>query len=146
MTTTEPTGLHWGFIGAGKMATALIRGMIRAGTAAPQAISASDPVEAARTQVASETGISVFDTNDQVAARSDVLILAVKPQSMGQVLAHLKPSVTAEHLVISVAAGVPLATIMQALGPQRRLARVMPNTPALIGEGAAGYCLGPGAR
>jgi pyrroline-5-carboxylate reductase len=137
---------RWGFIGAGRMATALIRGMIRAGTATPRAITASDPIEAARTALAAETGVAVVESNVEVAHRSDVLVLAVKPQSMPQVLQHLRPAVSDEHLVISIAAGVSLATIADRLGPDRRLARVMPNTPALIGAGAAGFCLGPKAR
>jgi pyrroline-5-carboxylate reductase len=145
MATRNTAEKRWGFIGAGKMATALIRGMIRSGTAAPGAIVASDPVEAARSALAAETGVSVHATNEPVAQASDVIVLAVKPQSMGQVLADLGSFVTAEHLVISVAAGVSLATLAAGLGGHERLARVMPNTPALVGEGAAGYCLGAGA-
>ena len=143
-TTASPH--RWGFIGAGKMATALIRGMLRAGTATPQTVFASDPLEEARATLAAETGATVFESNVRVAHKSDVLILAVKPQSMAHVLEHLRHVVTPEHLIISIAAGVPLATLRDGLGADRRLARVMPNTPALVGEGAAGYCLGPHAR
>jgi pyrroline-5-carboxylate reductase len=140
------TSLRWGFIGSGKMATALIQGMLRAGSAEAGAITASDPVEAARATLAAQTGISVTDSNRQVANESDVIVLAVKPQSMPEALATLRDVVTPEHLVISIAAGVSLATISAGLGAERRLARVMPNTPALLGEGASGYCLGPHAR
>ncbi len=136
---------RWGFIGAGKMATALIQGMLRAGTAAPEHISASDPVAAARGTLASESAVSVFDTNEEVVRRSNVLVLAVKPQSMSSVLDEIRESVTQDHLVISIAAGVSLASMAVGLGVERRLARVMPNTPALVGEGASGYCLGPKA-
>jgi pyrroline-5-carboxylate reductase len=142
----DPHPLRWGFIGAGKMATALIRGMLRAGAASPQSICASDPVEAARTALATTAGVAVHDVNGPVARGSDVLVLAVKPQSMAHVLAELRPVVTPEHLVISVAAGVSLGTLASGLGEGRRLVRVMPNTPALVGEGASGYCLGPHAR
>ena len=93
--------------------------------------------------LAKETGVTVRATNEQVAQDSDVLVLAVKPQSMSEVLQGLRASVTPEHLVISIAAGVSLGTLAAGLGADRRLARVMPNTPALVGEGAAGYCLGP---
>ncbi|MBX6314266.1 MAG: pyrroline-5-carboxylate reductase [Isosphaeraceae bacterium] len=137
--------VRWGFIGAGKMATALIRGMIRAGAAQPEAITVSDPLEAARAALAAETGIITTASNVEVARQSDVLVLAIKPQGMPAVLAELQPEVSRRHLVISIAAGVSLATIAAGLGPDGRLVRVMPNTPALIGEGAAGYCLGPGA-
>ena len=138
-------GLRWGFIGAGRMATAMARGMIRAGVAPPGRISASDPHTPAREALAAEAGVSAMGSNVEVARVSDVLILAVKPQSMPQALAELLPAVTPGHLVISIAAGVPLATLAAGLGPDCRLVRVMPNTPALVGEGAAGYCLGPHA-
>jgi pyrroline-5-carboxylate reductase len=137
--------MRWGFIGAGKMATALVKGMIRAGMATQQNISASDPVDTARAAMATATGVSVTDSNARVAHKSDVLVLAVKPQSMAHVLMHLRPVVTPAHLVISIAAGVSLKTLAAGLGEERRLIRVMPNTPALVGEGAAAYCLGPHA-
>jgi pyrroline-5-carboxylate reductase len=150
MSQTQQTGpafhtLRWGFIGAGKMATALAKGMIRSGMATPQNISASDPLESARAAMATATGVSVTDSNARVAHKSDVLILAVKPQSMPYVLLHLRPVVTPAHLIISIAAGVSLKTLAAGLGEDRRLVRVMPNTPALVGEGAAAYCLGPNA-
>src|SRR4051794_16677386 len=96
---------RWGFIGAGRMATALIRGMLHAGTATPSSIVASDPLESARTSLAAETGISVVGSNAEVADRSDVLVLAVKPQSMSEVMNALRRSITPEHLVDSIAAG-----------------------------------------
>lgn len=135
---------RWGFIGSGKMATALIRGMIRAGTADPTAILASDPVEAARAALARESGIQVTPSNREVAEASDVLVLAVKPQSMTQVLGELRPALQPRHLIISIAAGVSQATLAHLVGPGHRIVRVMPNTPALLGDGASGYCLGPG--
>ena len=136
---------RWGFVGAGKMATALIRGMIRVGTP-PGSISASDPSPSTRAALVLETGIATSDSNAEVVRGSDVVVLAVKPQAMTGVLAELRPLITPEHLLDSVAAGVGLATLAAGLGSDRRLARVMPNTPALVGEGAAGYCLGPAAR
>jgi pyrroline-5-carboxylate reductase len=128
------------------MATALIRGMLRAGTTTPAAVAASDPIEPARVSLAAETGVAVVESNLEVVPRSDVLVLAVKPQSMPQVLAQLRPAVTPEHLVVSIAAGISIATLANGLGPDRRIVRVMPNTPALIGAGASAFCLGPNAR
>jgi pyrroline-5-carboxylate reductase len=138
--------VRWGFLGAGKMATALVRGMIRAGTAEPGSIAASDPIEAARLSLAAETGVSVTGDNLKVVAGSDVLVLAVKPQSMAAVLEQVREVITPDHLVVSIAAGVSMATLAAGLGAERRIARVMPNTPALVGEGASGYSLGPHAR
>ena len=135
---------RFGFIGSGKMATALVRGMLRAGLAPGEAVCASDPLPAARQILGAETGIAVFDANRTVAERSDVLVLAVKPQSMRGVLDELHPFVTPNHLVVSVAAGVTIASIAERLGPSARVVRVMPNTPALIGQGASAYALGPG--
>jgi pyrroline-5-carboxylate reductase len=137
--------VRWGFIGSGKMASALIHGMIRAGTVAADRISATDPLPSARETLTGETGVASSADNAALARASDVLVLAVKPQVMPQVLAELRPAVSARHLVISIAAGVPLASLAAGLGPDCRLARVMPNTPALVGEGASGYCLGPNA-
>jgi pyrroline-5-carboxylate reductase len=137
---------RWGFIGSGKMATALIKGMLRAGIAPVESICASDPLPAARRLLESETGVTLFDSNIPVVERSDILVLAVKPQSMRSVLEELRPVVTGEHLVISVAAGIAIASINQGFGPAVRVIRVMPNTPALIGEGASAYALGPRVR
>ncbi len=132
---------RWGFIGAGKMATALVQGMIRGGVAEPAAIAAYDPV-ASCTKSLGALGVKVLGSNLDVAASSDVLVLAVKPQAIPGVLSELQPVVGVSHLVISIAAGVPMATLAAGLGPEPRLARVMPNTPALVGEGAAGFSLG----
>jgi pyrroline-5-carboxylate reductase len=137
---------RWGFIGAGKMATALVHGMLRARLAKDDSVVASDPLENARTSIQVETGIAVFESNIDVLKNSDVLVLAVKPQSMSQVLAELSKAVTSEHLVISIAAGITIESIVHGLGTHSRVVRVMPNTPALIGEGVSAYALGEGAR
>ena len=135
---------RWGFIGAGKMATALVQGMIRGGVAEPGSIAAYDPVASSADSLAA-LGVKILASNLAVAAASDVLVLAVKPQAMPGVLVELQPAVGVAHLVISIAAGVPMATLAAGLGPEPRLARVMPNTPALVNEGAAGFALGPTA-
>ena len=127
------------------MASALIRGMIRAGVTTADRVSTSDPVASTRDELARETGITASSSNLAVVDQSDVLVLAVKPQSMSQVLRELASVVTADHLVVSIAAGVSIATINDALGAGRRVIRVMPNTPALLGEGASAYALGPDA-
>jgi pyrroline-5-carboxylate reductase len=144
--TGSRTARCWGFIGAGKMATALANGMLRAGMAPVESICASDPLPAARDPLHIETGIAVFESNVDVARRSEILVLAVKPQSMLDVLAQLRPAVTSEHLVVSIAAGITIATLVEGLGPNVRVVRVMPNTPALVGEGASAYALGPRVR
>jgi pyrroline-5-carboxylate reductase len=132
----------WGFIGSGKMATALIRGMLNAGLAEARDITASDPVPAARAALAGETGVEIHDVNHAVVERSEVIVLAVKPQSMAQVLSQIACLVTPGHLVISIAAGIPISSLAEHLGADRRIVRVMPNTPALLGVGASAYALG----
>lgn len=131
-----------GFIGCGQMARALANGFRRAGKASAGDFLGSDVVEAARLAFAQETGGRAVSDNRAVAANSDVLILAVKPQVMAPILAELQPSVTPAHLVISIAAGIPLAALAAGLGSDRRLVRVMPNTPCLVGASASGFALG----
>lgn len=135
-----------GFIGAGQMALALARGWTAAGLIRPDQLAAVDPVAAARDRFAAElSGATVSDV-DAVAAtlgKSDVIVLAVKPQQMTAALAS-GGFIDDSKLVISIAAGVPLAALEASL-PQGRLVRVMPNTPALVGEGASAFALGRGA-
>jgi pyrroline-5-carboxylate reductase len=133
-----------GFIGAGQMARALAAGFVRAGIAAPAEILAADPVAAAREAfVAAVPGCSVTADN-ATALERDVVVLAVKPQQIPAVLAELRPRASNEQLVISIAAGVTLATLDAGLSAGR-LVRVMPNTPCLVGMSASGYALGPRA-
>jgi pyrroline-5-carboxylate reductase len=127
------------------MATALARGFVRSGQASAAGILASDPSPAAREAFSLATGCATTADNARIAAESDCLFLAVKPQHAPHVLRELHGKLTADHLVISIAAGVPLAAISDALGPGPRLVRVMPNTACLVGHGASAFALGPGA-
>lgn len=133
-----------GFIGAGRMATALAKGLIDRRLVAPEGLLASDAVPAALHQFTQATGARGTEGNVALAADSDVIFLAVKPQQMPEVLSQLKGRLSARQLVISIAAGIRLATLANGLGPGPRLVRVMPNTPCLVGQSASGYCLGPG--
>ena len=134
-----------GFIGAGKMATALARGLVTAGFTSSDQIVASDVYPAARQQFAQETNARSAESNAEVVAASQIVILAVKPQQMSGVLAELKGQITSQHLVISIAAGVPLKTMLAGLGEKSRIVRVMPNTPCLVGASASGFAIGGGA-
>ena len=77
-----------------------------------------------------------------MAADSDVVLLAVKPQQIGKALETLRPVLTPQKLVVSIAAGIRLGLLARELGAEARLVRVMPNTPCLVGKGASAYCLG----
>lgn len=134
-----------GFIGAGRMATALAQGFVASGLATAEKIVASDVSSVATDEFRRTTGARVAESNSKVVAETDVVFLAVKPQQMAQVLQDLRGKLTAKHLVASIAAGVPLAALNVGLGAGPRLVRVMPNTPCLVGQGASAYCLGPGA-
>lgn len=142
---TGEVSARWGFLGAGKMATALALGLIRSGLVAASDIQASDPFPQAAEAFSAATGASITHLNAEVARNSDVLVLAVKPQVMEAVLVELKPHVSPAHLVVSVAAGVSLASLELGLGAGCRLVRVMPNTPALVSAGASAFCLGSNA-
>jgi pyrroline-5-carboxylate reductase len=131
-----------GLIGAGQMATALGQGFVRAGLVPAENLLASDPVAEARRRFAQATGGRTTDKNVEAAQQADVLLLAVKPQQMGRVTAELKGKIGDQQLVVSIAAGVRLATLADGLGRGVRLVRVMPNTPCLVSRGACGYCLG----
>src|SRR5579872_287438 len=134
-----------GFIGAGKMATALAHGLCHAGFTTSQRIIASDVYAAARESFALHTGGRVVESNAEVVLDSDIVMLAVKPQQFQQVLEDLRETIGPQHLVVSIAAGISLATIAATLGPARRLVRVMPNTPCLVGASASAFCLGGSA-
>jgi pyrroline-5-carboxylate reductase len=134
--------LKIGFLGAGKMALALAKGFVTAKIVLPKQIIASDVMEPARTAFGKEVGGSVTDSNIEVLRFASVLILAVKPDQFGGLLAEIKPAFTEKDLLISIAAGVTLAKLEGALPLRARVIRVMPNTPALVGAGAAGYALG----
>ena len=131
-----------GFLGAGKMGTALARGFIHAGLVNASQIIASDPVEAARASFGREVGAKIGASNVEVANFASVLVLAVKPDQVASVLGEIRERFTEKHLLISIAAGVPIAKIESALSPGARVIRVMPNTPALVGASATAYAPG----
>jgi pyrroline-5-carboxylate reductase len=138
---TQATDVQVGFLGAGRMATALARGWLNAGLLAADRCRASDPVPLARGAFTAETGCPCHADNRAVVAESNLLVLAVKPQSMAALLAEIRPALRGQ-LVVSVAAGVTLRQLAAGLGAQCRLIRVMPNTPCLVGASASGYAAG----
>jgi pyrroline-5-carboxylate reductase len=134
-----------GFLGGGKMAAALAKGVVSAGLAKPTLLLASDPLPAARSAFASQTGAKTTASNLEVVRFARVLVLAVKPGHVGELLEEIRPAITPGHLLISIAAGVPIAKLENGLPPGARVIRVMPNTPALLGASASAYALGKAA-
>ena len=136
--------MNLGLIGCGKMASALLGGVLKAGVCAPEQVWASDCHQAAATQLAAATGIHALQTNEAVAESSEVLLLCVKPLDALSVLGALRP-LLAGKLVVSIAAGVSLGSLEGAAGPEARVVRVMPNTPALVHRAASAYAMGSAA-
>ncbi len=132
-----------GFIGGGRMAEALIQGIIKAGLFGPEQIMAADPDLGRRQALSSQYGINTFAQATDFIGNCTTLMLAVKPQVMGPVLDSIKLAINAGHLLISIAAGISVNFMEGRLsGCQCRLVRVMPNTPVLVLEGAS--ALSPG--
>lgn len=140
-----PSRLNIGFLGAGKMAAALAKGFVNAEIVFPRQIIASDPHETARKSFANEIGAKTIVANAEVAKFANVLILATKPDQVPAALADISSAFTRNHLIISIAAGVKLAKLENALPDGARVIRVMPNTPALVSAGASAFALGKSA-
>ena len=134
-----------GFIGAGRMAAALARGFVDSGLAAPETLIASDPVPAGRKAFGQAVGCETTDSNADVLAKAKVIFLAFKPHQLDEATETVRDQFDGSYLVISILAGVRLAKLDEACGGLARVVRVMPNTPALVGEGACGYALGQAA-
>jgi pyrroline-5-carboxylate reductase len=130
-----------GFIGAGNMAEAMIKGLLAAGAVTAEQIVASEPRAERRQELAGRFGISVIGDNKEVARRAEIVVLAVKPQILAKVLTEIAGPVHKDALIISICAGVPTAFVENKLA-DRRVVRAMPNTPALVGAGATVICAG----
>ncbi len=134
-----------GFIGAGNMAEALIKGVIAAKLYQPGDVLISDIRKERLDLLNNEYGVTPVEDNAGLAAGVDILVLSVKPQSMAEMLQGIKSAVKPGTLVISIAAGVRVSKIAAALG-DISIVRVMPNTPALVGQGASALFANPKAK
>jgi pyrroline-5-carboxylate reductase len=133
------------FIGGGNMGEALIKGVLAGGSGiAAKAIQVADPDKARRTYLADTYGVQVFDDGTQAMAGADLVILAVKPQVLDEVLVAIQDVVADGQVVVSIAAGVTIAHLHRHLYADTKVVRAMPNTPALVGEGASAITPGPG--
>ncbi|MDX1452460.1 MAG: pyrroline-5-carboxylate reductase [Oleiphilaceae bacterium] len=124
------------FIGAGNMASAIIGGLINTGYPA-ELIVATDPSPEKRAELSERLGVATTGDNLQAAAQSDLVLLAVKPQVLQSVAQELAPGLGHQPLIVSIAAGIELAMLDAWLGGNLPMIRCMPNTPALVGEGAS---------
>ncbi len=131
-----------GFVGAGRMATALAVGLADTFTPATN-IRAADPIAAARDAFARVTGCETSESNADIVQDSDIVFLAVKPQYLDAACAEISLALTESHMVISIVAGATIPQLQAGCGAAPRIVRVMPNTPALIGSGVSAIASGP---
>ena len=129
-----------GFIGLGNMAKAMIGGILRKNIISPEDILGYARTKETRDRVSKEYGITICESNEQVAQQADILFLAVKPQMFGEVIPQIRDQVKAQTLIVSIAAGKTIAQIEEAFGKEISLIRCMPNTPAMVLEGCTGAC------
>jgi pyrroline-5-carboxylate reductase len=134
-----------GFIGAGNMATAMVKGLTRSGLYTPDQLLASDPDESKIRAISETFGLKGSANNQALVSDCAIIVLAIKPQVIREVLEEIKEDVRDDHLVISIAAGIPIKLIQAFIGPGIPVIRVMPNTPALIQKGISALAPGKAA-
>lgn len=133
--------MKFGFLGSGKMASALVNGAVQSGAIDREQISVSDAAPAVAEALAREAGVRAVAENRALCEASDVLVLCVKPGDAFGALRDLGEGLSGK-LVISIVAGLSIASLQEASAAGARVVRVMPNTPALIHKGAAAFSLG----
>lgn len=129
-----------GFIGGGNMGSAIIGGLIRSGLSDAKHLIAADFSEASRQRLSECYGIATTADNTEAASRADILFLSVKPNVFPIVIPQIRDFVREDTVIVSIAAGQPIARIEQLFGKPIRLIRVMPNTPALVGASMSALC------
>ncbi|MFZ7124873.1 MAG: pyrroline-5-carboxylate reductase [Desulfobacterales bacterium] len=139
-------GKRIGFIGAGNMAEAIGRGLIYSGAVEAGRMIASDPAETRRVHMTESYGIRTTDDNNQVVDEADIVILAVKPQVIPNVLGGIGPSTGADKLVISIVAGLTVDAMKTYFTGGARVIRTIPNTPVFVQEGMVALASGQTAN
>lgn len=131
-----------GFIGSGNMGEALVSGLVMSKAAKPENIICSDIFPETLEHIHRKYGVLTTTSNIEVCEKSEIIIYATKPQILGSVLKETAPALDKSKLVISIAAGVPLAAIAAGLKKELRLIRSMPNICAFVKESATAICAG----
>ena len=126
---------HIAFIGGGVMGEAIIKSLLRSGALSPQKITLSEPTADRRNLISDRYQVHGCSDNADAARNADIVVLSVKPQVMDKVLEELRSAVRPSALVLSIAAGISIDTMHDGLGGHDAIVRVMPNTPAQIGQG-----------
>jgi pyrroline-5-carboxylate reductase len=131
-----------GFVGAGNMAEAMIRGLVRGGHIPADRVAASAPRRERLDALVKAYGIHGTTDNREVVRRSRLIVMSVKPQILDKVLREIGDQLAPGTLVVSIAAGVDTGTIEEAVADGVHVVRAMPNTPALVGAGATAIAAG----
>ncbi len=133
---------HIAFLGGGNMATAIITGMIQKGGFSPKQISVVEHNEAQRDRLSYDLSVSCYESTAfataQMPGAPDIWVLAVKPQNMREALQELLPALKPSQMLLSIAAGLPIATLSAWSNGHEKIVRTMPNTPALVAQGITG--------
>jgi pyrroline-5-carboxylate reductase len=124
-----------GFIGAGNMATAMIKGLVESAVYGTEDLLVSDKNESALSTVSERFGVKGYGSNGTLTRESGTVVFSVKPQNMQDVLSEVRRDVRDDHLLITIAAGIPIRMIRKIIGRDSPIIRVMPNTPALVQMG-----------
>ena len=134
--------MRLGFIGCGNMARAIMQGIIAKGLVAPEEILGSNTTTERANETHELLGIQTTTDNTQVAGQSDIVFLCVKPQQYESVITEIADHLHERQILVSIAPGKTLAWLGETVGHPAKIVRVMPNTPALVGEGMTTFCVG----
>ncbi len=135
--------IRLGFIGAGNMAAAILYGILKNGFFNSRMIYTYDVNIEKRNELCNLLDVNAVDSNIELVKKSNIIILAVKPAFMEQVLCEVRDSLNDNHLLISIAAGISTEFLKEKTAGRCKVIRVMPNTPALVGEGMTAVCKDP---
>lgn len=130
----------FGFIGAGNMATAIIKGLVSNDVVEPDKICVCDVDREKAVQLSTVTGVETIDEIPELVDRCMIIVLAVKPQNYAEVLEQAKEKAAENKVFVSIAAGISIGYVRNMLGIECPVVRVMPNTPLLLGKGATAIC------
>ncbi len=131
-------GKNIGFIGAGNMATAIVKGLLKAGQ--PKDSIFVYDCNVRQLKHMAEMGVQIVYTGEELVEKCDIIVLAVKPQNYDEVLAEIKSAATEDKVFVTIAAGISIDYVRKGLGINCPMVRVMPNTPLLLGKGATALC------
>jgi pyrroline-5-carboxylate reductase len=137
--------LKIGFLGGGAMCEAILRGILSKNVVQPSFVWVSDVAES-RLEIMRGLGVHATASSRKVVENSTIIILAVKPDTVAQVLGEVQDLISQDHLIVSICAGVPLQKLESLVAADVAVVRVMPNTPCLVGAAGSAYALGSNAK